>query len=150
MKKIMFVIVLLLVSGFVQAESWLSVEWAFQFGWIPYGNLSLFSTCSELVSEPFDIVFKIDAKIFNFVKIGGNTVSMFNRIEYGVSPIDFMPTGISYLFYFGIEPIKGISINYEHSCSHPIIPYLSNTFGKAEITAGYDRIYFEIKGNIDY
>lgn len=149
MKKLIVVLILLVaVTG--SAESWLEVEWAFQAGYIPYGNISLFSTCSELVSEPFDIVFKIDAELFNFIKIGGNVISMFNKIEYGVSPINFMPTGTTYLFYFGIEPIKGISINYEHSCSHPIVPYLSNTFGKAEISAGYDRVYLELKSKIIY
>lgn len=150
MKKLIVIIMLLLVAGFAQTQNWLEIEYAFQFGYIPYGNISLFSTCSELVSEPFDIVFKIDAKLFDFIRIGGNSISMFNKSKYGVSPINFMPTGMTYLFYFGIEPIKGISINYEHSCSHPIMPYLSNTFGKAEISAGFDRVYFEIKGKVKY
>lgn len=148
--KIIMVILMVLVCSMLGAQSWLEVEWTFQAGWIPYGNISLFSTCSELVSEPFDIIFKTDIRAFDFIKIGGNVTSMFNKIEKGVSPVNFMPTGMKYLFYFGVEPIKGISIIYEHSCSHPIIPYLSNTFGIAEISAGFDRVYFEIKSNVSF
>jgi hypothetical protein len=147
MKKIMFVIVLLLVAGFAQADSWLEVEWAFQFGWIPYGAIFFYQDNSVMGFEPFNIIFKIDTYIYKIIKIGGSCTTDFNSTKYN---FNFAPTGMTYLFYCGFEPIKGISINYEHSCSHPVAPYQNKNNGSPMLDAGYDRIYFELKGTVKY
>lgn len=151
--KYILIIVLIFIATFAGADtpSWLEVEWAFQLGWIPNGNVNFYQPNKSIdLCEPFDTIFKIDAKLFDFILIGGKCINMFsNKGEPDVScPINFLPTGMNYIFNFGIEPIKGISINYEHSCFHPVMPYLPLRPGNPILDGFYDRIYFEIKGKL--
>jgi hypothetical protein len=150
MKKIMFVIVLLLVSGFVQADSWLEVEWAFQFGWIPQGAINFYTPASQMetVANSFDSQFKIDAILFKIMKIGGVCITYFNSSTTNI--ITFVPTGMTYKVYIGIEPIKGISIYYEHECSHPVVAYYPMYQGSFNFDKYFDRIYIEIKSKISF
>jgi hypothetical protein len=149
MKKIIVIVLMVVaIAGF--GDSWLSVDVTGQVGYIPYGNIDLYQQSFEALSAPFDFVCKIDAKAFSIVKFGGSLTSLFSWSDKGKSIINFMPTGMTYQVYIGIEFIEGISINYEHSCSHPVVPYVSETYGNPAITAGYDRVYLEIKGHLDF
>jgi len=150
MKKIILVFALLIaIISNILADSWLSVDYGFQFGYISNGNIQFYQKYELEKYAPFDIVFSLDAKLFNFIKIGGKAIINFSFFN-GDSPINFDPTGLSSFFSAGIEPIKGISIIYEHSCNHPIISYLPFEKGKSILDGGYDRIYFEIKGKVDF
>lgn len=147
MKKLIVIIMLLLITGFAQAQNWLEVEYAFQFGWIPMGSIQMYTPYSVDLLAGFNSVFSIDSIIFNLIKIGGKNITDFSFFQ-GYSPLNFWPTGMTYSMYIGIEPIKGISIIYEHGCSHPVAAYAPQHGGEAKLDIGYDRICFEIKGKI--
>jgi len=148
MKTIM-VIALLLVC-FTASADWLSVDMAFQAGWIPNGNICFYQTNLFIPFEPFDAVFNIDMHLFRFIRFGGQIISNFSLTNNGLSPINFTPSGMTYLFFAGFEPVKGLSIIYEHSCSHPVAPYLSLSNGIDALDAGYDRVYLELKTHIEF
>jgi len=139
MKKIM--VVLMLFVCFTASADWLSVDMAFQ------GNIYFYQPTMIELMEPFDAVFKIDAKLFNFIKIGGSWTTLFSYCN-GSDIINFFPTGMTYFIYGGIEPIKGISIIYEHSCSHPVAAYFP--YGTFTLDSSYSRLYIEIKGTFDF
>jgi hypothetical protein len=155
MKKIM-VIVLLLVASFACADSWFSVDFAFQLGWIPQGNLNFYQPNKEIenLSNSFDAIFKIDAIMFNFIKMGGECCTNFGFISdcKTVDPIAFNPTGMTYKIYAGFEFVKGLSAIYEHSCSHPVCAYFApqNGSGNVLLDQSFDRVYIEIKSKIDF
>lgn len=142
MKKL-FIIALMVLAIGANAESWLSVDFAFQAGYIGQGAVQFYQPKDTKGFAPFDATFKIDALAFDIFKIGGRCNSMFTSTNYS---FDFFPTGIEYMFYAGFQPFKGLSINYEHSCFHPIVPYLDKTQGSTILDGGYDRVYIEIKG----
>jgi hypothetical protein len=170
MKKLAVVLVILFVSVFAVAEEgaapvfqlpsdWLVVEFAFQAGWIPNGNIDFYVPNPEFIElrNPFDATFIVDFTAFDLVKIGGRCSTIFynaenvgNNTHFLNSPINFWPTGVTYLFYFGIEPFKGVSVKYEHGCSHPEAPFINITqfSGEGRLDVGYDRIYVEIKGKL--
>jgi hypothetical protein len=152
MKKIM-VFLMILVASVSFASDWLSVEMSFQLGWIPQGNINMYTIGNPINTYlffPCNIVFKIDTSIYTFIKIGGSCTSYFSFTNKGDSPINFAPTGITYQIYLGVSPTKGISIIYEHSCTHPVLGFLSQYNQDHFISSGYDRIYFEIKGNLSF
>jgi len=149
MKKIFIVIMLLLVAGFVQAESWLEVEWAFQFGWIPYGNISFYDNYNPrdtFIFNNFDAVFKIDALLFDHIMAGGSITNFFKPNSINIDFINFCPPGITYFVYFGISICKGITIIYEHSCSHPVVANFLNENKLIKLDSAYSRIFIEFKG----
>jgi hypothetical protein len=74
----------------------------------------------------------------------------FSNQEKVASPVNFYPSGITFLFNAGFYLFPGISLMYEHSCSHPIIPYLPWNSGISILDGGFDRVYLEIKGKINY
>lgn len=146
MKKLIVIIVLLLVAGFAQAQSWLEMEWSMQAGAILSGGISLYEPSLTVGHEDYHINFILNMLIFDFVKLGGSCNSLFSPTD---NINNFAPTGINYLFYIGIEPIKGISIIYEGSCFHPVSAY-SNMGGQEILDAGWRRVYIEIKGKLTY
>ena len=153
MKKIIVVVLMVLVAIGASAEDWLSVDFAFQMGWILQGGINFYEPDPiyfKLSPNAFDIVFKIDAKLFDVIKIGGDCTTFFSLCndKLSSSPIVFWPTGMTYLVYCGIEPFKGFSIVYEHSCSHPVAANFPGYNGDFILDSYYDRIYLEIKGKI--
>lgn len=152
MKTIM-IIVLILVCGTLGADSWLEVEWTFQFGWIPQGSMILYNSGKEgrkEMAEPFDATFIINAYLFKYFIIGGKVINLFNHhITDSIIP-SFSPSGINYVFNIGFNPVENISIIYEHSCFHPIVPYFGE-HGLSSMTDGsYNRLYIEIKNKIEF
>lgn len=146
MKKLIVIIVFLLIAGFAQAQSWLEVEWAIQAGAILSGGVSFYETSLTVGDEDYHINFIFNILVFNFVKLGGYCNSLFSPTD---NINNFCPTGMNYLFYIGIEPIKGISIIYEGSCFHPVSAY-SSKGGNEILDAAWRRIYIEIKGKLIY
>jgi|GEM_PF-4101597 len=149
MKKIM-VIALIMVASFAGADSWLSVEYGFQIGWVPNGGIAFYQKNINIDAQPFNTTFDINAILFNFIRIGGKAIIDFSFSTTGKDILNFDPTGLTSLFFAGIEPVKGFSIVYEHSCSHPIVSYMYQEPGKTFLDGGYDRIYIEIKGKVTF
>jgi len=155
MKKL-FLILLLLVFctiAFSQEEStnWFKVLWGFQLGWVPLGNLEFSHLPEKSFFAPFDTVFKVDTTTFDFVKIGGQCTTLFSLTgEDDTAPINFRPTGMTYMVYAGIEPIRNIIIKWEHSCSHPVLWYLPTLQSAQFFSSEYDRIYLEISGALSF
>lgn len=147
MRKIM--VVLMVFVCFTASADWLSVDMAFQMGWIPNGNLYYYIPNPKAIelNNSFDATFQIDALIFNFIKTGGKCIILFSDTA---DFMNFCATGMTYFVYAGIEPIKGISIIYEHSCSHPVATYFGDFYGTMHLDSGYSRIYFEIKTSVSY
>jgi hypothetical protein len=146
MKKI-FIVVLILTAGFAYAESsWLEVEWAFQLGWIKEGAISFYTTNKIEGMTPFNGVFSINCLVFSMFKFGGSWINGFTNTETTY----FFPTDMTYSFNFGFEPVKGISINCEHFCYHPLATFLEKENGIPTVEGGYTRVFFEIKSKIIY
>ena len=142
MKKI-FVVVLLVVaiSGF--GESWLTADWRFELGWFPMNTDSFYSFGSPLVHPAFDSVFGIDFHLFKLISIGGNCITSFmQNPDYFTY---FCPLQMTYQFHAGFEPIKGISIMYNHQCIHTIQP-----FSPISADSENDNISLIVKGSIDF
>jgi hypothetical protein len=57
---------------------------------------------------------------------------------------------MTFQVYLGIQFIKGLSIIYEHSCSHPVTPYFQLQGGIPGLNSAYNRVYFELKGTLDF
>ena len=61
-----------------------------------------------------------------------------------ISINSYTPTQETYVVGFGVE-IGPLTIGYEHSCFHPIMPYLTSMRGRYQVTpyfeGGYDRTY---------
>ncbi len=148
MKSLIIVLAFVLVSLCATAEdsSWLEVEWAFQLGWIREGALHYYSTSDIYGMASFDAVFSIQCLIFNIIKVGGSWTNNFSDTKEN----DFFPNGMDYSINFGFEPIKGISINYWHSCFHPVATFMDKRNGSINFEGGYTRIFFEFKSKINY
>lgn len=143
MKKIM-VIALLLVAFGASAEDWLSVDFAFQAQYVPFGEV-VFSDSDYSAQDAFGLNFLIEALAFGHVIIGGEVDNMFNDSIYDFS---FVPTGIMYTVYAGIKINNSMKIIAEHRCDHPV---LADSNATAKITdGGYTRIYFELKTHVDF
>jgi hypothetical protein len=154
MKKLIVIIMLFVsLAGFAES-SWLEVEFAFQAGWIPNGAVHFYNPPDTIFLNSFDTTFEINANAFDFVKMGGKCVSLFStykdNIHFKNDFINFWPTGMTYLVYLGIEPLKGFSIKYEHSCSHPVAIFLPDYPGNPLLDKSYDRIYFELRSKINF
>jgi hypothetical protein len=118
-------------------------------GWVPEGFLYFYTPEHiTLLADPFDIVTGIDVKVFNFFLIGESITYNFSKRKDDL--FGFWPSGVTSVTKIGISPIEGISLIYEHSCGHPVIPFFTNHNDKANLDFGYDRIYFELKGRIVY
>lgn len=164
MKKLAVVLIIIFVSVSAVAEEpstlfqlptdWLVAEFAFQVGWIPNGNIE-FLNPSELPAKTlltsFDAVFEIDTTVYKLIKLGGQCITLFSLAGAdSTALLNFRPTGMTYLFYVGIEPIKNIVFKYEHSCSHPVSWFLPISESAQYLFSEYDRISFEISGKIQF
>jgi hypothetical protein len=149
MKTIM-IIALLLVAISASGE-WLDVDFGFQAGWIPKGAVYFYQPDNRIQLDPsFDATFEINTHVFKYFIIGGKCITLFSFSPTDQNPAAFMPTGMNYLFNFGIEPFENIKIMYEHSCFHPVMPYFPKNHGYPQLDGSFDRIYFEIKMSFDF
>jgi hypothetical protein len=150
MKTIM-IIALLLVAISASAE-WLETEFSFQAGWIPDGNVTFYTPSIYRIElgQPFDITLSLDSRLFTFIRIGGKCITLFSFHPIEGDTLNFFPTGMNYIVFFGIEPIKGISIIYEHSCFHPVMPYFPQNKGYPSLDGSYGRLYLEINATLSF
>ncbi len=135
--------------------SFLTILFCFQLGWIPMGELIYYQPNESVftggIYNQFDATFKIDATIFDCIVIGGDVICKFafnNKDKSTFAPFNFMPTGMDYLIYIGLQITKDFFIKYEHSCSHPVATYFNLYNGSSALDSGYDRVYIEIKGSL--
>jgi hypothetical protein len=142
MKKLMVIVLLVLAIG-ANAESWLMADWRFELGWFPAQTDSVFSDGTNRFRTSFDSVFGIDFHLFKLISIGGDCITSFmQNPDYFTY---FCPLQMTYQFHAGFEPIKGISIIYNHQCIHTIQPYIP-----INMDSEHDNISLIVKGTLDF
>lgn len=148
---IVLLMVFVSVSGFAE---WLEAEFTFQAGWIPFGNIDFFSNGkanNQHDLKNYDVYFRIDTLILSHIIVGGSLTSYFymdTTKRATISPVTFMPTGMTFDFNLGILIVDGFSVIYQHRCAHPVIAYFQTQLNISTLDIAFDRVYFEFKGKL--
>jgi hypothetical protein len=77
MKKLMAIVLMFVALG-AFADSWLSVDFAFQMGWIPQGEVQMYQPDNRIFLANFNAVFSIVAILYKFLFVGGKLINPFS------------------------------------------------------------------------
>jgi hypothetical protein len=135
--KIFMCLLLALVCAQGFAD-WLQVDFGFQTSYFLNQSDSIYYDiiAKADVYTMLDSTFKIKATLFDKIIIGGDWIT-----KYYFSDYKFLPLGMVYDFYAGIEPVKGIFFIYSHECNHTFHPFFSESLPDSS----HDKIFFELR-----
>lgn len=146
MKTLLFVIFLILVSGYAFCIDVIDLEMTVELGIIPGGSIKAYDF-SRSVNDKLSFYgdFNLEAKMFNdhfFFGIG-TKIYLFKVLE-GKS---FKPNNIDFMFYGGLRINENVEIIFKHFCSHPIASWVDGNIGQ-NINQWYEEIGIKLTFNL--
>jgi hypothetical protein len=125
--------------------SWLVLSLYFTFGYIPEGQIVMYSPPSRVVdSGMFYQQFDVEANLFKWINVGGTI-----KVEDWIlrDEFSFLPQSLLSAVYVEVE--KGpITLGFKHTCIHPVIPY-QPIFGLDSLMDAFrQEIYLRVGGKL--
>jgi hypothetical protein len=133
---------------------WLVLKFAFEFGFLPQGEIRQFnvdqSYQSTMLNLDMYLDFQTELVFFDMFYIGGDAkIFIVKRAD---NFYEFNPTSLGSLFFAGIkynfDSDSSIDFGLRHYCQHPIIPYMYNSKPSILWEGFYEEIYLRFEGKI--
>lgn len=143
MKKLLFVILLILVSGYAFCIDVIDFRMVAEFGLIPGGQLAQYNTNQDVypkMSFYGDFYFETQL-VNNIIFLGIDTKVYIWKTKEGYT---FRPDYIHFMFTAGLR-YKFAEIGFRHYCEHPIIAWINNNYGSSNWERWYQEIYVKLE-----